>query len=74
MWPKMEWRIPAMMSLMSARPVLSETVTLVTKSPQCIPSSQRLNLLCNACSVLPFSLSSIRVSEPYNRTGRTHVL
>ena len=71
-WPKREWRLRAMLFLISVRPVLSETVTLVTKSHQRTPSSWRWHLMWKACSFFPFSLSSIQVSEPYNRTGRTH--
>ena len=54
--------------------MLSETVRLVTKALQRTPSSWGWHLMSKACSFIPSSLSSVQVSEPYNRTGRTHVL
>ena len=64
-WPKREWRLLAMVSLMSARPVLSETVILMTNSVQRTLSSRRWHLTWKACSFLPSSMSGVQVSEPH---------
>ena len=66
--------LPAMMSLISERPLFSKSVILVMKSLQRTLSSWRWYLMRKACSFIPSSLSSVQVSEPKNRTGRTHVL
>ena len=54
MCPKREWRHPAMMSLMSARSVLSETVTFPSRS--IVPRAVNVGISCERPAVSPHPL------------------